>query len=268
MNYLLEINAFERWLETHYLPSSSQLLWYKLMYLGSRSQWSEWITVDNRRLMVILQMSSENTFLRCRDELINVGLIEYQKGKKGSPNKYKILSLVGEDATKNTSKNEVQMEVKTEVNPEVKTKVNPEVETEVNVADIKNKTKIKQNIKKKDTSVSKEKAPPAHCDERFIPPTVDQVREYCHERQNGIDPEYFVDYYTSEGWNGITDWKAKIRVWEHLDKQKQRESVYTNSKTSVSKSKPNKFHNFEQRQTDYNSLLEEYEFVSHYDDLS
>ncbi len=260
MNYLLEINAFERWLETHHLPSSSQLLWYKLMYLGSRSQWSEWIIVDNRRLMVILQMSSENTFLRCRDELINVGLIEYQKGKKGSPNKYKILSLVGEDAAKNTSKNEVKTEVETAVN----TAVNMVVKAEVKTADINKQNKNKTKNKKKDTSVSKEKAPPSHRDERFIPPTVEQVRDYCYERQNDIDPEYFVDYYTSEGWIGITDWKAKIRVWEHWDKQKQEKNIHTETKSY--KSKPNKFHNFEQRQTDYQAFLEDYAPNS-YDDF-
>ena len=35
---------------------------------------------------------------------------------------------------------------------------------------------------------------------RFIPPDVEQVRTYCRERGNGIDPEAFVDYYTSKGW--------------------------------------------------------------------
>lgn len=52
----------------------------------------------------------------------------------------------------------------------------------------------------------------------FIPPTVDQVKSYCDERKNNIDPEHFVDYYLTVGWMRgrakIKDWKAVIRYWE------------------------------------------------------
>lgn len=34
----------------------------------------------------------------------------------------------------------------------------------------------------------------------FVPPTVDEVREYCLARKNGIDPQEFVDYYAARGW--------------------------------------------------------------------
>ena len=104
MNYILEIKAFEQWLETHYLPIPPQLLWYKIMYLCNRSGWSEWVTVDNLRLMAAMQMSREATLIKARGELIKAGLIEYQKGKKGSPNRYRMISLV----EKNTFRNEVQ----------------------------------------------------------------------------------------------------------------------------------------------------------------
>lgn len=53
---------------------------------------------------------------------------------------------------------------------------------------------------------------------RFIPPTVEEVKEYCVERRNSIDPQRFVDYYTANGWmvgrNHMKDWKATIRTWE------------------------------------------------------
>ena len=54
--------------------------------------------------------------------------------------------------------------------------------------------------------------------EKFVPPTVDEVREYCESRNNGIDPEMFVDFYESKGWmigqNRMKDWKAAVRTWE------------------------------------------------------
>ena len=54
---------------------------------------------------------------------------------------------------------------------------------------------------------------------RFTPPTVEEVRQYCQERKNGIDAERFIDYYTARGWElkqgqKIKDWKACIRTWE------------------------------------------------------
>lgn len=93
MTYIELINAFEKWLETNYLPSSAQLLWYKLISLFNKAGWSEWITVDNYRLMAILDIKREATFISYRDKLINMGLFKYQKGKKGSPNKYKICTV-------------------------------------------------------------------------------------------------------------------------------------------------------------------------------
>lgn len=53
---------------------------------------------------------------------------------------------------------------------------------------------------------------------RFVPPTVDEVRTYCQERGNGIDPETFVDFYTARGWTigrgKMRDWRAAVRTWE------------------------------------------------------
>jgi hypothetical protein len=54
---------------------------------------------------------------------------------------------------------------------------------------------------------------------KFVPPTLEEVREYCEERKNNIDPEYFIDYYASQQWkkaNGrpVADWKACVRTWE------------------------------------------------------
>ncbi len=52
----------------------------------------------------------------------------------------------------------------------------------------------------------------------FTPPNVAEVETYCKERNNGIDANYFVDYYTSNGWmvgrTKMKDWKAAVRNWE------------------------------------------------------
>ena len=60
--------------------------------------------------------------------------------------------------------------------------------------------------------------PQAETRTRFTPPTIEEVQAYCQERQNGVDAERFIDYYSSNGWmvgkNKMKDWKAAVRTWE------------------------------------------------------
>lgn len=67
---------------------------------------------------------------------------------------------------------------------------------------------------------NKREAPP-----RFVPPSVEEVRAYCTERKNHVDPEAFVDYYERQGWvlsNGqkMKDWKSGVRTWEKRDAER------------------------------------------------
>ena len=52
----------------------------------------------------------------------------------------------------------------------------------------------------------------------FTKPTLDEVRAYCIQRDNGIDPLYWLDYYEARGWmvgkTKMQDWKAAVRTWE------------------------------------------------------
>ena len=52
----------------------------------------------------------------------------------------------------------------------------------------------------------------------FVKPTVDEIKNYCLERKNNINPESFFDYYEARGWKlksgAIKDWKACVRTWE------------------------------------------------------
>lgn len=76
----------------------------------------------------------------------------------------------------------------------------------------------------------------------FIPPTVEDVRVYRDEMgYKHIDPECFVDFYTSKGWmvgkTKMKDWKSAVRNWE-------RQSKKSAEKKTVKK---NSFNNFDQR---------------------
>ena len=56
-------------------------------------------------------------------------------------------------------------------------------------------------------------------------PTLEEVKAYCKERGNRVDPERWLDYYTANGWkvgkNPMKDWKAAVRTWERQDTRKK-----------------------------------------------
>lgn len=80
------------------------------------------------------------------------------------------------------------------------------------------------NIYKKD-SPTKQKKP----DRKVIPPTLDMVSDYCTERSNGINPQYFIDYYSARDWyigkTKMKDWQAAVRTWENNNKQRNKEPI-------------------------------------------
>lgn len=53
---------------------------------------------------------------------------------------------------------------------------------------------------------------------KFSKPTIEEIEEYCNERKNGIDPEYFFNYYESKGWvigkSPMKSWKSSVITWE------------------------------------------------------
>ena len=62
----------------------------------------------------------------------------------------------------------------------------------------------------------------------FVPPSLSEVKAYCQERNNGINPEQFIDFYESKGWfvgkNKMKDWKAAVRNWEQRRKEERGEN--------------------------------------------
>ena len=63
---------------------------------------------------------------------------------------------------------------------------------------------------------------------RFNPPTIDEVSNYCFERNNRIDAESFINFYQSKGWmigkNKMKCWQSAIRNWESRQNQKNKSS--------------------------------------------
>lgn len=56
----------------------------------------------------------------------------------------------------------------------------------------------------------------------FIPPTIEEVRAYCRERNSSVDPDKFFEYFQTGNWkdskgNQVKNWKQKIITWEKFN---------------------------------------------------
>ena len=75
---------------------------------------------------------------------------------------------------------------------------------------------------------------------RFKKPTVEEIRQYCIERGNTIDPEYFYDWYASRDWflskgTHMVDWKASVRTWEYKAKKWKEEEEEKRKKKEIAR---------------------------------
>ena len=92
----------------------------------------------------------------------------------------------------------------------------------------------KDSIGKDSVYSGRDKSQPTRT--HFTPPTLEEVKAYCIERNNNIDAEYFMDFQEARGWvlsNGkkMKDWKATIRTWERNNYN--RNHVNKNSKDNA-----------------------------------
>jgi hypothetical protein len=141
---------------------------------------------------------SPKDFLRIRNEAVEAGLLFHKPGTKKTPGLY--WTLVPEW-------------------------LRPRFEAFPKRNGIK--TTRSQNGTEKGTESGTEKGThsithiPIHQEKRprFEKPSVQDVKAYCQERRNRINPEQFIDYYEANGWvqgkgKPIRDWKAAVRRWE------------------------------------------------------
>lgn len=225
MTYLDMLNEFYDFCECNTVSANAQLVFHTLLAINNKCVWEEWFSRTNVSLSGRMGIS-EKAFIRARNELKQLGLIDFVSSKKrGTCTKYCILYN-----TKEGTK-EVQKKYKGSTKEVQKADINRyKTETEI-------KKDISDDISKKTRTI-------------FRPPTAQEVKDYCEQRGNSIDAEYFVDFYASKNWmvgkNKMKDWRACVRTWERNSRQEK----------PVKQASRNGFHNFEQREYDYGALEE------------
>ena len=88
------------------------------------------------------------------------------------------------------------------------------IKPETNSTTVRNESNTPTTVPSRSSVVTQSVKPSRN----VIPPTLQMVSDYCESRRNGIDPQAFIDHYTSNGWmvgkTRMKDWQAAVRTWE------------------------------------------------------
>lgn len=116
----------------------------------------------------------------------------------------------------------IDKKINTPIDEKINTPIDKKVKENVTSNELTSINK-KENITKENAageadSLTESDARTKRSKEKFVKPTVEEIRAYCRERNNIVDAEHFFDYYESNGWkvgkNTMKDWKAAVRTWE------------------------------------------------------
>jgi len=204
LNYIQELNEFRNWALLNNLSTSEIVTLFALYQINNMSNWTKWFSVPNSTFQSLTGLSRES-INQARNKLKQRKRIDFIQGKLTIAAKYKINYFAYDISD-------------IEVDKEVDKEVDIEVDKEVDVLLPHTKTNNTNNTNKQE-KYKKENT------KKFVPPTIEEVKNYCLERKNAVDADKWVNYYTSNGWkvgkNPMKDWEAAVRTWEGTDKPKQ-----------------------------------------------
>lgn len=239
MNYLELLNAFYERIQCSRISNNGQLLYYTLLAINNKSSWSDWFSRTNVSISSLMNVS-EKAFMNARAELKQLGLIDFVPSKRrGECTKYRILypTKYSTKASTNSSTKEVQSTVQS--------------------ADI-DKQKQKTKTKKSISNEIPEKcgtALPEGIPQKVLDDYIAQLNatgkmmtgpglELLFERLEQLAPGNKAQQTEILKQSTRNRWKDVYPL--HRDEAKENQQRKNDN--------PNRFHNFEQRDTDYDAL--------------
>lgn len=88
--YIIRLGAFNQLCGEKKIKSATQILMFKLLDEFFRIGWREWLEMGNKPLLAAVGCRSQATLCSARAELMALGLIEYARGWRGSPGRYRL----------------------------------------------------------------------------------------------------------------------------------------------------------------------------------
>ena len=265
MNYITLINSFWNLAMMNPLSTGQVSLYFALLHICNRSNWTEWFQAPNQVLSVLTGLSRTG-ILRARNELKQRGLIEFkERGTKATLYKLSTLSTLMsnsvQDGTQENTTIANKTQDRTQNSVQDRTQERVQDRTQNSATKERYKEKQEERYKQKQKSISSEI--PEKCGTNLpegIPQEVldDYIAhlnaagkmmtgpglELLFERLEQLAPGNKAQQTEILKQSTRNRWKDVYPL--HRDEAKENQQRKNDN--------PNRFHNFEQRDTDYDVL--------------
>lgn len=231
MNYITLINSFWDSVTINPLSTGQVSLYMALLHIYNRSSWTEWFTASNQVLSVLTGLSRSG-ILKARNELKQKGLIDFkERGTRATV--YKVVTM--SDSTQDSVQDGTQKG--NQVSVQNSGTLYKQKQRQKNIADaIQEKFSDDENLNEAVSAfVDYRKGIRAPMDVHAI----GLLSKSLEEMAPG-DNQTKIEILNQSIMNG---WKCILPL---------KKSVNNHSQTSSSK---NQFHNFHQRDTDYDAMI-------------
>ena len=105
MNYIKQNVAFFELQMTNQISVNAQAIYHLLFNINNKAGWIKKFRVSNAMLIAYTELS-EQAIIRARNELINLGIIEYEKGNGRECGTYSLVRLYEESEGLNEAETE------------------------------------------------------------------------------------------------------------------------------------------------------------------
>ncbi len=274
MNYIKEIKAFHDLVQIKQLSTGQIALWYALMYVNNKCAWIEWFTVPNITLELNCGLSRKGIY-KARNALKQHGIIDFKSnGTKATS--YKLVSLLNntQDSTQASTQIYTQekdtLQDSTQVSSQASTQEGTQDSTQGSATLNKlNETKLNET----NTTTSNNYENPNLLSEDEIKEDkekddftiVARLYQQCIGVPNGLTSGWLqgnLELYGLEWFKNallIAEKNGKrtksyveaiLRNWKNDGGMKLENK---NKPQQQKQGKPNNFHNFKQRTTEYSA---------------
>ena len=245
MNYISLLNMFYERVQCSRVSNNAQLLYYTLLAINNKCSWSDWFSRTNVSISSMMGIS-EKSFMNARAELKQIGLIDFIPSKKrGECTKYRILNPTNYSTnySTNDSTDAVQTTVQT---------------TDINKLKDKQKS-ISYDIPEKSEQVSNKTVISFPLEDGTMYDVLEN--DVIKYQQLYPDLDVMQELRSMVAWcdANVTRRKKRSGVKRFMNGwlNRTQKSGGMQPLAPVVQVPKNRFHNFEQRETDYDALLKQ-----------
>lgn len=213
MDFIRQLVAFDK-KSSGNLPPVAVAIYLKLFMLNNERGREEWFEESDFWLGRAVGIKRRETIVSALNVLKQKGFIDFERGGAHKASRYHIVELSTNNAQSYTQPLNISANNSANnsaIDSSITSANNSAITSSINVSLQSNK---KKKIKGKIECDTR-----ARANQKFTPPTLDEVNDYVLEKKLHVSSKKFWEYYDAGAWkdangNPVRNWKQKLLTWE------------------------------------------------------